>query len=441
MRKFFTPALESIAPPEVRMLSLEEEMLEVAETTAEVGQIASDLQEVDRVIETSDSLEDLAVVADQIETATPTEVALIETAGAALTAGTDVQPEELVPAMEGFIGKRIATESLRERAKEIWTRIQAFLVEIWKKIEAFFYRVLGDIPRLRKRLQSLEEAVDGLKDKKPEEGKKLSITSGVKNLSVEYKVLSTGADLSKGVKTLELAAKYVYGDYITSLVAMGAVIEKAIADFDPKKAHEAAKDLRQGLAKAASFKSSLPAAASDSARWPGYKSIISRGLMGNKSLATKSWIDNSDTSDLGALDRHRHGGMELVETNERAQESVGKLEIAPLSITDMKSLLKDCLGVLDVLEDYHRGSKAKQVKEAKAKLQTASKKATEAMEKAKEASTEEERAVVPYYTAMLNFNASFAKWAKSPAVDLMNHSVNTIRAVAMVVNLSASAYK
>ena len=183
-------------------LSLEEEQVLMDEAATDAAEVDKDLGESERVIEVSDALEDLAVIADGIEEATPAEAALIETAGDMAVAGTDVQPEEVVPAMESYIGRRIATEGIRETARAIWESIQRWVKSIWEKIEKFFYKLFGVIPGMRKRIAALEKRVDEAVGKKVEE-KKVTISSGVASLCIDYKPVKNEGEFLKGVTSLQ----------------------------------------------------------------------------------------------------------------------------------------------------------------------------------------------------------------------------------------------
>lgn len=99
MRKFLSSAvaLESAVVTH-SSISLEEEMQMVADAAAAIPQIAADLTEIDGVVERSEGLEDLAVIADGIDEASDTEIALINNSAAMAVAGTDVAPSEILGA-------------------------------------------------------------------------------------------------------------------------------------------------------------------------------------------------------------------------------------------------------------------------------------------------------------------------------------------------------
>ena len=127
-------------------VSFEEEAILVEGAANDLADAQQTQAEVGRVEDIVDGLEDLAAVADQIETATPTDVAMVDTAQRLALAGSDVDSEEVTPSLESFVGRTISTEGIKELAWKLWESLKKTLKKIWSKIEGFFY------PSRRKRL-------------------------------------------------------------------------------------------------------------------------------------------------------------------------------------------------------------------------------------------------------------------------------------------------
>jgi hypothetical protein len=439
MRKFLehgqSMALEAQAFGE--NISMEEEQILLDEAAQDSASVDTDLGEAERIIEVSDALEDLAVIADGIEEATPAEIALIENAGDMAVAGSDVEPADLVPAMESYRGKRIATEGIRETAQQIWRAIQDFLKNIWKKIEGFFYKIFGTIPALRKRLKELKGRVEA-KSGSAIEDKKVTLNSGLGALSVDYKVVKNEAELKSALGDLEKATAWVYGDNQAELAKMGNSIADAISDFDPEKAEESAKKVQSAVSKHSP--GALPGSkASGGSRFPGFKVTQGSALLGNVSLLKKEFNSSTETGTLATLDRQRRSGVELAATGEKHKDAPASSDFQTMSNSSMEEAIKICEKILDHMEDFQRGKKSTDVKAAKTKVENASKKATSAVEKA--ANDEDAKHCVPYYRAVLNFNASYARWAQSPAMPLASNALTTIRSTMNVIQKSLGAYK
>jgi hypothetical protein len=435
-------ALESEAQIQERLaletISMEEEQVQLDEAQADAVAADQELAEAERIIEVSDALEDLAVIADEITEASPTDIALVETAGQMAVAGSDIPAEEIVPAMEAYKGGKIATEGLRETAKNIWESILRFLKQVWEKIENFFYKVFGTIPALRRRLADLEAKVEDAVGRKAEG--KIKLQAGITTLSVAYTAPKSEADISKILDVEAAAAKFVFGNYVDSVVKRGEVIAKGIESFDPANALESVKTLRESLK--ATKPDAIPGAGSaDMGRFPGFATTLGTPLAGNVSLGCKYFVDNkADESDLGAIERYRNSRCELMPTSEKAKPATGDVEFAPISTSGAKAMIKDMEKLLDVLEEYKRGSKSKAIAKTQKTIEQASDKAAKAMAEA-DKGDEGQKAAVPYYRALLNFNAAYARWSQTPAVPMVSHSLSTIKAVMVVIQKSLAAYK
>ena len=445
MRKHFDFGMESFGGHNYGEISMEEEAVMNAEAAEAANGADSDLQEAERIIQMSDSLEDLAVIADGIEEATPTEVALIENAGDMAVAGTDVPAEEVVPAMEGYVGRRIATEGIRETAKAIWDSILRFLKKVWEKIEAFFYKIFGGIPNLRRSIASLKKQADDASGKKTEV-KKITINSGIKALTIDGKQQKTEPEFKSMLGDLTAASKTVFTTHMDETASLGEKIATAIADFDPAEAEKHATALYDIV------KRSTPKGITGSVnttRFPGFNTTIGGALAGDVSLCVKRFSDKVDDNTLGKLDRARRAGSELISTSEKSTKTLpNDYEMSPLSVGGVRTLMEDADKILDILEEYKRGKRSKDIVKTQKSIESASAKATKAMESANKADAKDsdgnessERASVPYYRGMLNFNASYARWVQSPAMPLMSSVLTTIRATVVVCQKSLAGYK
>ena len=216
------------------------EEAEVMEEAARVlaAEITADNAEAERAADLSDSLEDLAVVASSIDEATPAETQLIQLAGDMATAGDDeVTSEDIVPATESFVGKRIAVEGFVEKVKQIWEAIKKYLKDLWDKVEKFFYNIFGAIPRVRKQVKALRERLADTQDagkSLDKDGKKFELSSGLESLKVNEKVAtSIGAVLEAFAASVKAGEELFKSKEIAKF---GQSIAKAINKYDPETA-------------------------------------------------------------------------------------------------------------------------------------------------------------------------------------------------------------
>ena len=115
-----------------------------------------------------------------------------------------------------------------------------------------------------------------------------------------------------------------------------------------------------------------------------------------------------------------------------------KMEISPIAASGMINLLDDCLSILKSLEDYKTGPKVKMLLAEKRRIETASETATSEM-KSVEAGNGK-ASDMPYYRSLLNYNTAYARWSKDPMVDVINHSIASVKAISFVVSKSLAAY-
>lgn len=447
MRNFLSTALEGHRDPTFANLSLEEEQDLIVEAAADEAAVNNDLAQVERISDMSDALEDLAVVTDGMaeDGPTDTEAALVDTMANMAVAGTDVEAEEIVPAMESFGGKRMrySAESIRERAKAIWESIRKFLKQIWEKITAFFYKIFGTIPALRRRLQDLKKRIQD-NSKNTIDQKKITVTTGVASLSVNYKTPTSDTDVRKNLSTMVTACKAVYTDILDEGIKMGNIVLDAINDFDPVEPDASLQKLVPALAILQKKNTSgLGFTGVSGNRFgDGYEAQLSDPLPGNISIvlkrAKKMPTTTTSVSSLEELSKFDTG---IVQTSDKPKDTPSSFEMSTAGNANMLGMVDESLEILDILEGFQRGKRATEMKSLRGKLETASEKASNAMKKLSDSEEKEEKAAVPYYRALLNFNTSFTRWMKDPAMPMVSHSLSAIRGAMNVCQKSLSAYK
>lgn len=429
MRKHFFAIESAHLQAPVRMLSLEEEMLIVDEAAQDEAQVERDLSESERVIEVSDALEDVAVVADGIEAATPGEVALIDTASQMAVAGTDIEPEQVVPAMESYMGKRISTEGIRETARTIWENIQAFLTKVWNQIVAYF-RVSAVVPMVEKRIASLEKKVKELGKLKEGAGN-IKLKSGF--LAVKGKVVTSVADLGKAFTTIEKTAEFVFGTNADEVAKRGEELAGVIGKFTAENHAEVMKEL---LEKFEGFKK-MTIEGSKAGKDGDYNLDIGPELLGGGQIIQRNYEPAAGSSPLGSLERFRKSGIML---SGGSEPSPAEQEFPVLTISEMEAMLDDAKKLLKTLKDFHAGARLNKLKKASDSLKAASKKASGEISKIKQ-DDKGQAAVVNDYRAALNLNVAYTRWVQSPALPFYGKCLSAVKAITHVVSSSAGQYE
>lgn len=416
-------ALESI--------SLEEETLLISEASEAAASTAKDLAESNRILDVSDALEDLAVVAGKIKEATPSELSLIENASQMAVAGTDVEPEELVPALEAFEGKVINVENLKKTAKQIWERIMAFIKKIWEKIVDFFDKTFSLVPVMQKRLRELKSAVDGIEGKKLSSDK-LTLSLGAASLAVDGKVVGNAQELSDAYTRLTDSVDWAYNQYVDSAVARGQVVVKHISELTFENATEKAQDLAKDLGKVLLSEVARAGSASK-ARFPGFVSKAGPELLGNIQLVSKYFEGGDKEGVFDALDRQRKSA---VVTQSFEGEMSRTYEFATPTPDGVRQVIEQAEKLLGVLDDYRRSAKRAALLKTKKDLERASNKASSAIK-----FDNDPTARFQAYRDILEFNHAFAGWARDPAVTLMTSSLSTVRATIALMGKVMASYK
>ena len=146
---------------------------------SEYHQITAMFTELDRVNDLAVSLEDIASVLEQTEDPiTPSEMALVQIAGDIATAGTDINPESVIPSMESEDGKSGIITNLKERVKQLISAVLGFIKHILARLKNFTIHVGEMYGAVDKRIDRV------VKRAKSYENKDTSVThvSNVKSL-------------------------------------------------------------------------------------------------------------------------------------------------------------------------------------------------------------------------------------------------------------------
>lgn len=428
------PVATPPAEPDYPVLSLEEEAVVVDEAAQDTQEIAENLAEAERVLEVSDSLEDLAVVADSIEEATPTETALIENAAQMAVAGTEVAPEQIVPAMESFKGGKIATESIRDVARRIWENIQRLVKSIWERIVGYF-RVNVILGNLSKKIEAFEKKAKEAGDRK-KDANKIKIRVGASALAAGHKQAKNGAQIRNNFKTISNAAEYAFKENAEHVAKKGKAIADIIKDFEPENASKNLAALRATLAQQKAPK--LPGQSGGGKKVGDFTVFTGDDLMGGGNLKLKVYESDESDSPLGALDRMRSANAEL-DTSAKPAPG-GETEIDTLTIGEVEGLLDDAKAVIKLMTEFHKGAQFTKLKSVGDELRNASSKAMTAVSKMKPTDAGQGQ-VIAEYRAALNFNTAYTRWVHQPAIPVHGRLLTSIRAILSVCGQSLDQYE
>jgi hypothetical protein len=416
--------------PRIRRLSLEEESLILDQANRDQQACTSGLQEVNRQLEISDALEDLAVVASRIREASPTELQLIATAGQAGVAGTDNEPELMLPAMEGFQeGKSIAFESMAEKAKMLWKNILEFIARMWEKFMAFF-RIHVVVAELKRKLAQMKQDLaqnQKYSMRRTETGRADSISQLVHWFSFEGAPLKTSEDTIRALTATAKVAGFIYDTYANEIEAVGTRVEGILSNFKPDSADETLHNLVRQLGNL-NF-GGLPSAVQEG-NDNGFDVATCQSFLGNGMLVAKTFKANPNMPASQALEGIRNSGISLEKGDaEGAVVSGGQIHNAAFFIPEKElavAALQGAETLLGVIENFHKNH-APKLKVVSERLKVASNKAVEAFAGSVvgEGAADAEREL----KAALNLNAMFARWAQNPTLPFYSYIVSACRFV------------
>lgn len=424
-------------------MSLEEEALMLDEADQSAAEVNQDLGDAERIVSVAESLEDLAVVAGSKDELSEHEQQLLEKAGDLAVAGTDVEPEEIVPAMESFkvdgkISGKLVMESFKETANRLWESLKRILKEIWAKIEGFFYKIFGTVPRQRKALTALKERVNAANSKTRKNAKFTVATN--RYMVTGTTAIKTGDAYEKALKEFVATGKWVYKDYVAGLKKAGDSIVGALDTFDPEKPEQATEKLASALGSGSAGDLPPGHAAASGARWPKHHVSKGHDLLGGVSLFAIA-PEKEDGSALALLDQHRTVCVDLAPSTEKGKDNTNSVEFTTLSQPEALTLIKLAEELLDAMEEYQRGKSKTEIEKSRKDIETASGKAETASGKAKGSDEVAERAAVPHYRALINFNLSFARWVQQPIVPFTKLAIGVVNTTKVLIERSLSQYE
>lgn len=439
MRKFITPSFEG-AYLGLGVLSIEEEEMLIAETPAEEVEIQAEIAEADHALEVSDALEDLAMVADSIDEASTTDIQLLETA-VSVAAGPDVEVEEIVPAMESYVGRKISTEGLMETARAIWENIKKWVVKIWKKVKDFFYKIFGQIPSMRRKVEAMKKRVEDYSGYKKEENT-VTISTGVKFMSINGTAVKNISAFNDGLK--------VWGAAAESLASTNSEVERfanaaadLVGDFDIDnvqktnlgKLYAETKEITGNKA----FDAGKPTTVESHYDSKDFDVKYTPSLLGNvvyQAVVAKP----ADGSLLGGLEKLRRTRLSPVSTVGKNKDADTEVEFTTAGLGELTKALELCEKILDGVEKVKRGSGVEKAEKARDKLKQACDKADARYQKAaKDDKTNKESLAV--FKSLLSLNMTATNLFVAPSTSVSSNAISVVRATLSLVGKNLTAYK
>lgn len=419
----------------------------VAEAEIEGAEITEDLAAANRAVEVSDGLEDIAAIAEQTigdNDATESEAALINAAANMAVAGTDDNAEELVPAVESR--QRVGVESIRQRAADIWRSIVEYIKKIWAKMESWIYKLFGNAPKLRRRVESLRKRAEGASTLTNKE-KTMTVSSGLRALTLGGKVIKSGSELAKGLDHAETVSKQVLVDLQGHVKTFGDNLASAYEGFDVDKSGE----FVDRMLTATSMKTMAGWGKDDAKRWDvnEFETLRSPELLGNRCVLIRVPNDKEAgkfLSVLGALDSLRRTSYTMGSYTNKDVTLPSEASMAPLSLGEIEAVCKSVSAFANRIEEYSRGKIFKDLKSVKDKIEkSAGKVASEWDRKVNELDGDGKKVISDENSAImksaLSLNLTFLNLVKEPGASMIGYLVGVSYAAIALCDKSLSLYK
>ena len=346
--------------------SLETDMLEVSESSAEQGEEDAQVEEAAEVVEALESIAECLKISAANGGLDKHAAAAIGKATQYMYGRVGIKSKSM-PALESFGGTssrvgatQLAMEDIKDKAKEIWAAIVAAFKRMLAWVVDHFNKIFGSAEKLQKRAQAVIKMAEDKVGKKAEkttfEGASL-----VKNLGTAGNTDGVKAGM---VKVLDLA-KTVLGTQASAVIAEGDKIIEAIGDI--AKVDQISLDGTNGDNK----EYGEPPA--------GMGFFVDAGLPGDKvylKLSPKAKVTGKDALEL-------FGKIKEAVVLKAGYKEPTKTDIKVVTPADAEAIAKTVEAIGSELQSFRKTSD---------KLQDLLKKATKAAESASKGSDDEEDA-------------------------------------------------
>jgi hypothetical protein len=418
--------------------SLEEEVVDLQEADAAQAQASADVQETARVEDVTDVMLNVADTLETAETITPQQAMLTDTVSEMAVAGSDGDPDDVIPTAADVVEEKVALESfvedIRKRAAEIWQRIRAFCLEIWKTIKEFFARIFHAAPRLLARVKELRDIATEKKktfgSADPAQATVLPM-AGTNSISYPDYMVHNTKELAKGLGELGSLAKYAFGPYLKDCRSMGDYVATELKKFDPKHAADHLKNVALNVQK------------NNFTSWPGNPQT---GYLGCFDIDPVR-LDKNKTKDLSYAQitaALRNSGMKLRPRQGRAGLINTKNEFATMTFAEMEQTLSLVESLVKQVVAFESSADGKAVEKTRQDLIEGGNHASIEIGKfggQDPAGNQERMYAMDVMKALANFNTTLTRWMTELTMPVTKKIYQTARTSLVLVEKSLSQYK
>lgn len=435
-------------------VSLEEAAILEAQAASDVVEADATMDEVENLQQKADVLSDTA---DYIETSvntsdegpTQNEVVLAEQVADAATAGTGQTSEDLLPAVESYIGRgsQIALEGIRETIRNFWETIKRGIEKIWNLLKRYYRSMTSRLSSVVKSAKELKEKADKNTSKSPGDTKKVKVSAtSVGLLSADSKI-SNAAAIQSNLDALINHADHALNEWTKAVVAAGKGIAENMKDLDEDNSVEKLEAINE---KVKTILTKLPSnySTSQDTRFAEKDVILESSpvLAGDRRLFIKK--KNPPTKDLAMAVAAQQQYTEWFMTSATSKEKdYEETEIDLMTPNATSKLAQTILNACDKFRNYAEGRGFEDLQKQSEAIRKAGDTAAAKVGKLENRANDEddkinkERSlVIRRLRSAQSYAQAYAKWAKNPTVTLTNHTLSVMRAAITVGNSSMAKY-
>lgn len=424
--------------------SLEEEVAALQEADTAQAEATADVAETTRVEDVTDVMLNVADTLEGAEEITPQQAMLTDTVSEMAVAGSDGDPDDVMPSAADVVEGKVSLESfvddIRKRAAEIWARIREFCLSIWNTIKTFFRNIFHAAPRLLSRIKQLKDAVAEAKKKGGDAKKKSEVVllhTGINAVSYPNYMVRTTDELTKGLTDLKALATYTFGAYLKNCKSMGDSVAAELKKFDPKQAGKSLQTVASSLQN------------NNFTNWPGNPPVGYLGCFDIVAarLDKKKTKDLSDAQIVAAL---RGSGMKLnTRIGSGAMVSLSSSAVNPkngfttMSFTDMDKVLNMVEDLVKQLVASETSADTKAIEKTREALLEGGNHASAEIGKltgSDEEGKTERAYAMDVMKSLMNFNTSLTRWVTEMTMPVSKKIYQTARSSLVLVEKSVAQY-
>lgn len=434
-------------------ISLEEEAILAGQQGDDIAQADATMDEIASIQNRADNLTDHAdFVESQVESATPTEMALSEQAISANLDGTGTEVEDVAPALESAIGSRPSMEGVREMVRSFWEAIKRAVKKVWEKIKGYWRKMTSRVSSLEKSAKELREKAQGISGKTlKSEDKKFSVSGSTITL------LSTTSASRKASDFLPLFGKMMKVNselgtkWAGKMDTGSSALVTKIQDFDEDKPTEslrainsAAATLHDGLLTIANS-SGLSFSQKGDSRFDSADADLEKSevLLGQKALFIVSGKGggNPNISDKEMASQIQKLDIFVSNESDKDPKEFDETDFETMTHSDAIKVADIVIDMCTEMRYYETGKGVSKLEKVRDKLEKAGEKLSKTVERtdSKDSADTASEARTAIYAAM-RYATVVTRWSKNPNMSYTNHCASIARAAISVASRSMSQY-